>query len=374
MRLAALLLCLALPVAAQSAAAPDDMARRAAAQLQQAAAGLERAGSARDRVAALTRTIRAYEAGLAAMREGLRRASARERTIRESFEVERLRLEQLIGALQSMHSSPEALLLLHPSGALGTARSGMVLSDVTPALHAEVEELRARLEELATLRALQDGAAQTLEEALRGVQEARTRLSQAISDRTELPRRVTEDPAQMRRLIESADTLEGFATSLASLPADPAAPDLPDFAAAKGDLELPVRGTVRRGFREPDAAGIRRPGLLVETAPGAVVTTPWPATIRYLGPLLDYGNVMILEPSGGYLLVFAGLDQVYGRAGDVLPAGSPIGLMPGADRAPAIPAAATEPGGQAPDETLYLELREGDAPVDPRQWFRLDED
>ncbi len=49
------------------------------------------------------------------------------------------------------------------------------------------------------------------------------------------------------------------------------------------------------------------PALLIATRPAALVTAPWPATIRYRGPLLDYGNVMIVEPSSGYLLVLAGL-------------------------------------------------------------------
>ncbi|MEZ5674302.1 MAG: hypothetical protein R3D81_03325 [Thalassovita sp.] len=44
---------------------------------------------------------------------------------------------------------------------------------------------------------------------------------------------------------------------------------------------------------ESDAAGIARPGVVLATRPRALVTTPTAATIRYLGPLLDYGNVMI---------------------------------------------------------------------------------
>ena len=60
-----------------------------------------------------------------------------------------------------------------------------------------------------------------------------------------------------------------------------------------------------------------------------MVISPWAATIRYTGPLLDYGNVMILEPGGGYLLVLAGLEQVYGTVGDVVARGAALGLMGG---------------------------------------------
>jgi len=124
---------------------------------------------------------------------------------------------------------------------------------------------------------------------------------------------------------------------------------------------------------EADAAGIRRPGLVVATPARALVVTPLAATIRYRGPLLDYGNVMVLEPRDGYLLVLAGLDEVYGDAGDILPAGTPVGLMGGsAPDADAFLLGAAEGTGTERSETLYLELRQGEAPVDPTIWFALD--
>ncbi len=61
-------LTLASPVWAQSDAATA--ARSAVDQLDRAAAALNAAREAPDRVAALTRTVAAYEAGLAALREG----------------------------------------------------------------------------------------------------------------------------------------------------------------------------------------------------------------------------------------------------------------------------------------------------------------
>ena len=357
------LLLLAGPVCAQD---PTVLADRAAAQLQDAARALASADGARDRVAALTDTIHAYEGGLQALREGLRRADARQGELRRRLTDEEAQLGQLLAALQTMSAAPEALLLLHPSGPVGTARAGMLMRDVTPAMLGRVALLRNDLTELATLQALQDSASDTLRDARIGVQTARTALSKAIQDRTDLPRRVAENEAQMQDLLASIDTLEGFADGLARLPPDPAGNDLPDFADATGQLALPVAGTLRLGWRAADAVGIRRPGWIVDTEPGALVTTPWPATIRYRGPLLDYGNVMILEPSADYLLVLAGLDLVYGAVGEVLPEGAPVGLMPGNEDEDEVPA------GQLPVKTLYIELREGQEPVDPAAWFALD--
>jgi septal ring factor EnvC (AmiA/AmiB activator) len=82
---------------------------------------------------------------------------------------------------------------------------------------------------------------------------------------------------------------------------------------------------------------------------------------------------MVLEPGDGYLLVLAGLNEVYGETGEVLPQGAPVGLMGGtAPDARLIFTASSEGAGIEKTETLYMELRQGDAPVDPGIWFAFD--
>lgn len=368
----ALVVSLALGAGLARAQAPApsvaEQAAQAAADLQGAVAALDAAKEARDRVSALSQTIQAYEAGLAALRENLRQASIREAALALQFEAKRDRVAQLVGVLSRMEAEPGPLLLLHPSGPLGTVRSGMMLADVTPALQAEAEVLRGALQEMRDLRALQMAAGATLTEGLRAAQEARTALSQAISDRGPLPRRFTEDPEVLRGLLQSADTLEAFAGGLSLNRTE--ASGMRDFASARGNLLLPVLGTVLRRANEADAAGVRRPGVLLATRPRALVTAPWPATIRYRGPLLDYGNVIVLEPGSGYLLILAGLETLYGEVGEVLAAGAPLGLMGGGEPGIAEFLVSVQNGGGARDtETLYMELRQGAAPVDPADWF-----
>jgi len=344
------------------------IATGAAADLQTAIVAMQAATGARDRVAALTQTIRAYELGLDAVREGLRQVTIRETALTLQFEAQRDQVARLIGVLESLPTDPGPLLLLHPAGPLGTAQSGMLLAEVTPALQAEADRLRGELTEVNDLRAVQEAASATLAQGLFAAQEARSALSQAISDRTDLPIRFIDDPDALKGLLESADTLDAFAAGLGS---DAAAEDLsPDIAAAKGTLPMPVLGTILRRPDEADAAGVRRPGLLVVTRARALVTAPWPATIRYRGPLLDYGNVMILELGRGYLLILAGLETVYGEVGEVVPAGAALGLMGGPEAmATEFLASTQEGGGAGGSETIYMELRQGAETVDPTEWF-----
>lgn len=370
--IAALAVWLPGAVAAQDAGAA---ARAAAEQLERAAVTLRDAQGARDRVQALTDTVRAYEAGLGAMRDGLRNAATREATLSRRLQAREQDIARLLGAIQTIETAPPPLLILHPSGPLGSARAGMMLADVAPALQARAQALRADLEEVQTLRLLQQSAADTLEEGLAGVQQARAELSRAIANRTDLPRRFTEDPVNTAILLDSTETLAGFASGLSHIALGEIAGTDADISDLKGSLALPVQGVLLHRAGEADAANIRRDGILVATRPRALVTAPTAATIRYRGPLLDMGNVMILEPQAGTLFVFAGLGEVYGEAGQVIPAGTPVGLMGGSTAENGAILSTTGDGtGTDRSETLYIEVREAGTAVNPDMWFESDED
>jgi len=369
MRTRLLAMLLALGVFAQPVAAdPADTARAAALALVEAIDDLVEARGARDQVTALTQTIQAHEAGLSALRAGLRDAALREATIRRQFDQQSEEVSRLLSAMMAVGRVQGPALLLHPDGPLGTARAGMMLADLAPAMQAEADRIGAMLREMQTLRNLRETAVDTLSMGLRSLQEARTDLSQAMADRRDLPPRMAEDEETMMALLASAATLEVLATGLAASPAGLDEP-LPDFDEALGRLPLPVQGAVLRRPGEADANGVARPGLVLATEPGALVTAPWAGTIRYRGPLLDYGNVILLEPGEGYLVVLAGLDLVYPRVGDVVSQGAPMGLMPGALPTDTEFLAAASVAGRS--ETLYLEIRADGQTIDPEVWFDL---
>jgi len=354
---------------------PGAAARAASEQLQAATALLDEAETARDRVRALTETVRAYESGLAAMREGLRLAATREAQLDRQLQVREAEIARLLGVLQTIESAPAPVLLLHPAGPQGSARAAMMLAEMTPALSARAEVLKRDLDEVRVLRQLRETATGTLEEGLTGVQQARAGLSKAIADRTDLPRRFTEDPVRTAILISSSDTLDGFADGLSEMAEGDIAGTSADISTLKGRIPLPVQGIVLHRAGEADAAGIKREGIILATRPRALVTTPTAATIRYRGPLLDLGNVVILEPQPGTLFVLSGLREVYGEPGQVIPEGSPVGLMDGATpQSGAILSLSGDGTGAERSETLYIEVREGGSPVDPETWFRIDKD
>lgn len=362
-RAALLACCLAFPATAD----PVARATEAADQLRAAGEALAAAGRASDRLAALTDSVRAYEGGLAVLRDALRDAALRERAIRDRFDRDAESLGQLLAALQTMSRSPETAVLLHPSGGLGTAQAAMLMAEIAPAMAAEAARLRADLEELEVLVLLRRDALGMMEQGLADAQAARAALGDAAAARAGGAASATDD-AILFALVNGAETLDGFASSLTS--SETAGRD--DFAAARGRLSLPVAGVLLSGFGEADAAGVARPGLLLATEPRALVTTPWPGTVRYAGPLLDYGNVILIEPQSGYLIVLAGLGDLFVGTGTVVRSGDPLGLTAGQiEAAQGNLIAASEGGGRSRRETLYIEFRTTGGPQDPAPWFAL---
>ncbi len=355
-RLLACLVLLGLPAQAQQTA--QDAAR----QLQSAQEQLAAAESARDRVAALTQTVQAYEAGLAVLREGQREIALQEAILADELALRREELAQLLGVLSAISTTPQPVLRSGPLGPLSTVRAGMLVADVTPGLEAEVAEVTALLSETRALKDAQVTAAQTLVDGLQGAQTARAALGQALSGRTDLPARFEEDSVQTALLVASAETLGEFAAQVAET-----RPEETTALTAQGNLPLPVDGLVL-----PDD-GSGRDGVRIGAMPRALVTTPVPATILFQGPLLDYGTVVILEPAADVLFVMAGFAEVFGQTGQVLPAGTPIGLLgvpQGYDDGILTENAGFETG--QPVQALYLEVRQGQTPVHPDAWFALE--
>lgn len=377
--LACLVMAVGISLTSPTLAADDDVAERAAQAsfaLRKAADALAAARNADDRTTALAGTIRAYEAGLAAMRDALRATAVRERALNLQFASKQRQIADLLAALQTIERSPRPLFLVHPHGPVGAARAAMILGDIAPELANRANALRAQLGEYQVLLAIRTAATDDLEKGLAGAQQARVALAEAISRRTDLPRRFAADPEHIRNLLESSDTLEGFASGLVQSE-DAAGNNAPanqsiDLSAPAAQLRVPVRGTILRRYLERDASGTQRPGMIIAAPALALVTAPVTATVRYAGPLLDYGNVMILEPASDTMIVLAGLSQVYGQVGQILPAGDPIGLMAGQVTASSdflIEAGQDDTTTQ--QETLYIEVRKNGKAVDPEPWFAL---
>jgi len=162
----------------------------------------------------------------------------------------------------------------------------------------------------------------------------------------------TSDEARSRALGARVGSMGELVEELAGRPARAASPP--------SSLTVPVEGSVRRRFGDPEPGRGRSQGWAWRAEPGSLVVSPAAGQVDYSGPLKDWGEVVILSVGGGYRVVLAGLGRVDVGAGRDVAAGEPVGRLPEAPPENGQTVAASE---------LYLEFRNRARPVDPARWL-----
>ena len=117
-------------------------------------------------------------------------------------------------------------------------------------------------------------------------------------------------------------------------------------------LNLPVRGRVVVRFGEKTALGLNSDGWRVRTRGDALVMAPADGTVKFADSFKGFGKVVIMSHKNGYNTVMTNLGQIDALLGQDVLGGEPIGRM-------------------NPDKPeMYLEVRRGNAAVDPVRLFR----
>ena len=330
---------------------------------------LERAQGTKGKLAALGKAVRAQEAALAAYRAAMRRFAQDDQALSIGLEQDSGQLAGYLAALQSISLAPQSAFLVFPGGPVRAARAAILIGDVTPRLEARMALLRGRLDEIRALREQQGEARSETRAALAGLQEMRTQTTKALRGRTPPPARA-ELLEQAKTAETRADDLDQLAVALQANPASSA--PVVAFDDLKGSLPLPVAGNILAGFGAAELDR-NRFGIVVEAPAFAQVSAPVNAAIRYAGPLVGYDQVVVLEPESGWMIVIGGLAHIDRTVGEAVLAGEKLGDLGGP-----LPTSeeflmeAGKPDGEITKETVYIEFRRQDAPIDPTPWFALD--
>ena len=365
-RRAALLLGLALAAPAFAGASdPAAAIAAASARVAEAGVGLEAARAAgADRVVALGAAIEEYEAALAALRAGVGAAGGRERVLTLGLATRRQEIARLVAALQAMGRTPPPAA---GAASAGAARRGAGGGDDGADRAGAARAGRGAFGGARRRRGGARGAGPRAGGARGRARGARGRAGRArggdgggsAGARGGGQPGADDDGARQR---DADRARRGAGRGRRSRRRRPAA----------RPRRWPGRSVaqVLRGFDEPDAAGVRRPGVVLRAGPLSLVRAPAAATVRYAGPFLEYGYVVVLEPAPGTMVVLAGLAQLQARAGATVERGEPLGLLGGrplgVEEYVMLPQSDTGAGG---GETLYIEVRQGQGPVDPQPLF-----
>lgn len=129
------------------------------------------------------------------------------------------------------------------------------------------------------------------------------------------------------------------------------------FAAQKGRLRLPVRGTPANRFGGARQEGGTWKGLFIRASQGSEIKSIAGGQVVFADWMRGFGNLMIVDHGDGYLSIYGYNDAMLKEVGDGVRGGDSIAI-------------AGNSGGNA-ESGLYFELRHQGQPVDPLKWISL---
>ncbi len=324
----------------------------------------------------------------------LQRLVGRQREINERFRQRRRQLGYVLAALQRMSRRPPEALIALPMSPADTVRSAILLRTTLPMLERQAKSLRTDLDTLVTARRQTEDQRRELDEELSKLESQRLGLSRMLGRKSRLRRRTVTKSNQAERhaanLARETKTLRDLVGRLQALrakrevaakrqrqatgqaprrskktgtkaaaPVDPSAAPPKGYTgkpleSAKGKLPFPVVGKVVARYGQAVTKGSTRKGISLQTAAKAQVIAPYEGHVVFAGQFRGYGLLLIIEHSGGYHSLLAGMAHIDTSVGQWVLAGEPVGVM-------------AEPGVRNP--TLYVEFRREGQPINPLPWM-----
>ncbi len=296
-----------------------------------------------------------------------------------------------LSALERLSRNPPQALLMSQGKPIEVVRRAMLLRAALPVIQNRANDLRTKISALAETRADVARQLDVLKNATDDYSGKRVKLTTLIERKAQLLKQTESEQRQTAKRIqklgrEAKNLKELFARLEAERPAPPAAaPTTPSAAIPtapalttppagqqqtallslprpdalrpfpdQGSITSPARGKVTRQYGETNEYGNTAKGITIKTRIAASIVAPYDGKVVFAGPFKGYGQILIIEHSGGYHTLLAGMANVDTSVGQWLLAGEPVGAMAKSDK-------------EGP--RLYFELRRRGQPVNPLPWF-----
>jgi septal ring factor EnvC (AmiA/AmiB activator) len=229
------------------------------------------------------------------------------------------------------------------------------------------ERVRERQAQLAAIeRQQQDSRAQLLERK----KQRQTQLA-AIAGRLQAQRReintLRRDEQRLARLIEGLIRIAGARKpKTGGGTRDKAAPTPKlkghdpgnvggAFAALRGRLRLPVKGTIagRFGMPRPEGGAVWK-GLFIRAAEGTEIKAVAEGTVVFSDWLRGFGNLLVIDHGDDFHSVYGNNESLLAAVGAAVKGGQAVGTVGNS--------------GGNPESGLYFELRHRGLAFDPMKW------
>jgi septal ring factor EnvC (AmiA/AmiB activator) len=314
-------------------------------------------------IAQLSRTLHKIEADAAVQEHAVAQTRQQRAAVARQLESERGALRQQVRAAYLMGRQQQAKLLLNQED---PGRLGRVLTYydyLNRARVRQIDTIRLQLERLQevekNLQAQLDKLHAMEEERRSTLEQLTSRRNQRRSTLEQIAARIRNQSRELARLREDEARLQNLMSSvrraLADLPYD-AGGDKP-FPALKGKLPWPLRGPVLARYGAAKAGGkLSWRGLWIGAPAGTPVQAVARGRVVYVGWMHTYGLIVIVEHGSNYYSLYGHTQSTSVTLGDLVQPGQVL-------------AQAGDSGGHE-KSGVYLEIRNGRAPVNPQQWLR----
>ncbi len=132
------------------------------------------------------------------------------------------------------------------------------------------------------------------------------------------------------------------------------------FAARRGQLRLPVKGTISGRYGQPRAeGGATWKGIFIRAAEGAEVRAVAGGAVVFSDWLRGFGNLLVIDHGDDFLSVYGNNESLLAAVGASVKDGESVATVGNS--------------GGNPDSGLYFELRHRGQPFDPLKWALLRE-
>lgn len=396
----ALLCGVAAPAAAEEKPSPSDLLAVENAleqsELRQKDLDAQRSGALMEEeklsaeLVAVARKLRDGEQAVAAAAERIKSLEAGKARLGLDLAARQDVLSEVLAGLQRLEQNPPPALVVNPHDVLGALRSAMLFGTLAPELRQAAGELQEKLVDLVgTETRLRDEMA-AQDKALASLTTARSEMTRLAEEKRALAATLNLDlEAEKNKslaLADKAKTLRELLDRIAELAAKEAeerakreaarlaaeqrrkalaAIPRTDFADLKGQLAYPADGRIAKDFGEDTGLGQPLDGIVIATGPAATVTSPAAGLVEFAGSFRSYGEMVIVNPGRGYLILLAGLGRLNVAPGQPVKAGEPVAAMGEKPVAMALAKDLT----LATTPMLYVEFRKNGEPVDPRPWW-----
>ena len=132
--------------------------------------------------------------------------------------------------------------------------------------------------------------------------------------------------------------------------------NIPAAPPAAGEYTWPTQGAVTRTFNPSGKGKAQNDGINISAAKGAPVVAANNGVVAHAGnQLRGFGNVVLVKHDNGTMTVYAHLDKVVVKKGDIVNAGQKLGTV--------------GQTGTVKEPQLHFEIRKGRKPIDPNKYL-----